>query len=290
MNDVVRVREFNRAVTQRVGALDNRFLGRNRSLGASRLLFEVGEAGSEVRELRARLGLDSGYTSRLLRTLRNQGLIRVTPSIRDSRVRTVILTAEGREERALLNRLSDEAASSILASLSEGQRRKLVEAMGTVERLLKASSVVLAVEDAGDATARACLEHYYGELNERFDTGFDPDRSLNPAAREMSPPAGYFVVARLHGEAVGCGGVKCRGDYGEIKRLWVDRGARGLGVARRVLGYLEDLARARGLPVVRLDTNKTLTEAIALYKSSGYYEIERFNDEPYADHWFEKRI
>ncbi len=290
MNDIARVREFNRAVTQRVGALDGRFLGRARSLGASRLLFEIGENGSEVRELRARLALDSGYTSRLLRTLQTQGLILLRPSTRDSRVRTATLTEAGRGERALLNRLSDEAAASMLAALSEKQRRTLVEAMGTVVRLLKAGSVVLTLEDAGSTTAKACLEHYYRELDERFDTGFDPERSLNPAAREMTPPAGYFVVARLHGEAVGCGGLKFRSGYGEIKRLWVAGASRGLGIARRILGHLEGLARERDLPVVRLDTNKTLTEAIALYRRSGYYEIERFNDEPYAHHWFEKRL
>ncbi len=76
-SSVARVRSFNRTVTQRIGALDDRFLGRGRSLGASRLLFEIGLEGAGVRELRARLGLDSGYLSRLLRTLERERLIEV---------------------------------------------------------------------------------------------------------------------------------------------------------------------------------------------------------------------
>ena len=72
--------------------------------------------------------------------------------------------------------------------------------------------------------------------------------------------------------------------------MWVAASARGLGLGRRLLGELEDHARRRGAPAVRLDTNRTLREAIALYRSSGYDEIDAFTAEPYAHHWFEKRL
>jgi len=76
----------------------------------------------------------------------------------------------------------------------------------------------------------------------------------------------------------------------ELKRMWIAPGARGLGVGRRLLSALEGEARRRGATAVRLDTNRNLTEAIALYQSAGYVEIPAFNDERYATHWFEKQL
>src|SRR6266516_6771491 len=76
-DQIAQVRQFNRLVTQRVGALEDHFLGRGRPLGASRLLFEIGERGADLRELRRRLGLDAGYVSRLIKALIKEGLIRL---------------------------------------------------------------------------------------------------------------------------------------------------------------------------------------------------------------------
>ena len=86
------VRRFNRAITQRIGALDDAYLSRGRSLGLSRLLWEIGPAGCEVRLLRARLGLDSGYLSRQLRRLEADRLVITDPDDGDARVRKVRLT------------------------------------------------------------------------------------------------------------------------------------------------------------------------------------------------------
>ena len=290
MDAIAKVRRFNRTVTQRIGALESRFLGRDRSLGASRLLFEIGPDGVEVRRLRARLDLDSGYTSRLLRGLEGEGLIRTGPSSGDARVRYVTLTRAGRREVALLNRLSDEAAAAMLERLSASQREALTGGMATVERLLLAAAVHLEVADPRSTSARYCLAQYFEELSARFETGFDPARSIPADAEEMTPPRGYFVLAGLNDEPVGCGALKVHPTHGEIKRMWVAGTTRGLGVGRRILGRLEELARERGLPLLRLETNKTLTEAHALYRSSGFREVERFNDEPYAHHWFEKSL
>src|SRR5499433_2360224 len=114
------VRSFNRAVTQRVGALNDAFLSRGRPLGQARLLWEIGPAGRDVRLLRSRLDLDSGYLSRLLRSLEDDGLIVVEPSHADGRVRTASLTARGLAEREELDRRSDGAAAAILEPLSAG--------------------------------------------------------------------------------------------------------------------------------------------------------------------------
>src|SRR3954452_19476864 len=108
---VALVRRFNRVVTQRVGALDERFLERDRPLGQSRLLWEIGADGSDTRSLRSRLDLDSGYLSRLLRSLEKEGLVVTEPQARDGRVRTVRLTDAGAAERAELDRLSDAFAA-----------------------------------------------------------------------------------------------------------------------------------------------------------------------------------
>jgi DNA-binding MarR family transcriptional regulator/GNAT superfamily N-acetyltransferase len=291
MHEIARVRSFNRTVTQRVGALQDRYLARARPLGASRVLWEIGEGATDVRSLRARLDLDSGYLSRLLRSLEGDGLVVVGPDRSDKRVRSVRLTARGRNERALLDRRSDELARSLLEPLSSDQRARLVDAMAVVERLLTAGLVEVAIDDPRSPGARYCLESYYAELNSRFDTGFDPERAISTTAEELTEPAGLLLVARLHGEPVGCGALKLQGDVPfYIKRMWVAPEARGLGVGRRLLAELEDHARRRGADVVHLETNKTLREAATLYRSAGYVEVDPFNDEPYAHHWFKKRL
>lgn len=290
MSTVAQVRSFNRTVTHRIGVLEGHFLGRARSLAASRLLFEIGPDGIEVRHLRARLDLDSGYTSRLLRGLEAEGLIRTGRSSSDARARWVTLTPAGRKELAALNRLSDKAAASLLDRLNETQRGALVAAMETVERLLLAGAVRLDVEDPRSLAARYCLGRYFEELATRFETGFDPARSISAGARELTPPHGFFVLATLNDEPVGCGALKCHAAHGEIKRMWVAPSFRGLGIGKRILDRLEALARERRLPLLRLETNKALTEAQSLYKSCGYREVRPFNDEPYAHHWFEKAL
>jgi DNA-binding MarR family transcriptional regulator len=132
MNDrsmIETVRGFNRIVTQRVGALQNSYLARDRSLAESRVLWEIGERDCEVRTLRSRLDLDSGYLSRLLRSLEASGLVTVGASQRDKRIRRAQLTEAGRRERALLDARSDELARSMLTALSADQRDRLVSGM-----------------------------------------------------------------------------------------------------------------------------------------------------------------
>ena len=291
-HQVERVRHFNRTVTQRIGALGDRFMSRDRPLGEARVLWEIGDPeGVTIRSLRTRLDLDAGYVSRLLRSLEEDGMATVGPHPGDGRVRVARLTEEGVEERALLDRLSDDLARSFLSPLSASQRDRLVEAMDTVERLLTAGLVEFRVADPTSPEARRCLEAYFGELRERFEGGFDHARSISAEADEITEPAGLLLLARLHGEPVGCGALKFHGDEpAELKRMWVDPSARGLGLGRRILGELEARARRRGVRTVRLETNRALTEAIHLYRSAGYEEVDAFNDETYAHHWFEKRL
>lgn len=285
------VRRFNRTVTQRIGALDDAYLSRDRPLGQARLLWEIAEEGTDVSTLRARLDLDSGYLSRLLRALEADGLIEVRPGEADGRERTAYLTPAGRAEWSVLDERSDELARAILGPLSAAQRERLVAAMADVERLLIASMVEISPRPPSDPQARFCMRSYFREVAERFEGGFDPERSRPVTDDELVPPAGLLLVATLHGEPVGCGALKFhRGAPAEIKRVWVAGSVRGLGLGKRMLAELEAQAARRRVRAVRLDTNRALTEAIQLYRSTGYREVPAFNDEPYAHHWFEKQL
>jgi DNA-binding MarR family transcriptional regulator len=288
---VDQVRRFNRIVTERVGALDDHFMGRDRPLGEARLLWEVGLDGCEVRLLRARLGLDSGYVSRLLRSLEAAGLVQVNAGGGDRRVRTVRLTAAGRRERATLDRRSDEHARSLLAPLKLEQRERLVAAMRDVERLLSAARVEFRSVDPEHLDAQYCLAEYVAELNRRSSHGFDPSVGATALPHEVRPPAGEFFVVYLHGDAVGCGAVKHHPDApAEIKRMWLSPGVRGLGLGRRLLDTLESCAIEGGARVAHIETSSVLPEALALYRSTGWIEVPAFNQEPFADHWLEKTL
>lgn len=284
------VRSFNRTVTQRIGVLEDEYLARGRPLGASRVLWEVAD-GTDARELRRRLDLDSGYLSRILRRLEDEGLVATAPSPTDQRVRTVRLTEAGRAERELLDQRSDALAAALVAPLDAARRAELVSAMGTVQRLLAAGLVEVAPEDPTSPAARRCEAAYYALLQRRFAEGFDPGTSHVAEDEQLRPPRGVLLLAWQAGQPVGCGALR-ETEHGapEIKRMWVADAARGLGIGRRLLAELEDEARRRGHHLIRLETNRSLTEALSLYRSSGYHEVEDFNGEPYADHWFEKRL
>src|SRR3954453_15645902 len=174
---VGRVRSFNRIVTQRIGVLDDAFLSRDRPLGPARVLWEIGPDGADVRALRERLDLDSGYLSRLLRSLERDGLVVAQAAPRDRRVRTVRLTDAGRAEREVLDRESDALADSLLAPLGEAQRERLVAAMAVVERLPTAGLVRVGIEAPRSEAARYCMGSYAAELDATFAGGFDPARS-----------------------------------------------------------------------------------------------------------------
>jgi DNA-binding MarR family transcriptional regulator/N-acetylglutamate synthase-like GNAT family acetyltransferase len=288
---IAQIRRFNRLVTQRAGALEDHFLGRDRPLGASRVLYEVGADGADLRDVGARLGLDSGYLSRLVRSLAADGLVALRAEPADERVRRVELTPAGCAEVAELNRRSDEAAGAMLAPLTEAQRDRLAAAMAEVHALLRAAGARIERVDPAREDARWCVAQYYAELAERFAEGFDPGRSIPADDAELRPPAGAFLLAHVDGEPVACGALKTVAPgIGSLKRMWVAGSVRGLGFGRRLLRALEAEARALGLETLRLETNRALAAAIHLYRSAGFEEVNPFNADPYAHHWFEKQL
>ena len=290
-DEISQVRRFNRLVTQRVGALDDHFLGRDRPLGESRLLYEIGADGADLRDLRRRLGLDSGYVTRLVQTLEEKGLIRLSPGTADQRLRRARWTAAGRREVREMNRRADEVAADLLDPLTPAQRTRLVAAMVEVHRLLQLAGLQIERVNPASPAARWCVGQYFDELNRRFEAGFDPAASLSADDRDLVPPRGAFLVASVDGEPVACGAVKSVSPgVGSLKRMWVAETVRGLGIGRRVLEALETQARELGMTTVRLETNQTLQEAIRLYRSAGFREVARFSSDPYAHHWFEKSL
>lgn len=285
------VRRFNRLVTQRAGALEDHFLGRARPLGQSRVLYEIGWQGAELRDVRARLGLDSGYLTRLVQALVEEGLLELEPAPEDERVRRARLTPSGLAEVGEMDRRSDASASAVLEPLSGAQRARLVDAMERVRRLLLASGVRIERVHPESREARWCVEQYYAELDRRFDSGFEASESLPAPASDLMSPRGAFLVASVEGRAVGCGAVKrLNAELGSVKRMWIAEEMRGLGVGRRILAAIEGEARRLGFTALRLETNRALREAIGLYTTSGYREVAAFNDDPYADFWFEKPL
>jgi DNA-binding MarR family transcriptional regulator/predicted N-acetyltransferase YhbS len=291
MTATATLRHFNRTYTQRIGLLDESFLGLGLPLAAARLVFEIGPTGTTVRELRDRLGLDSGYLSRLLRTLQARGLVVVEPDPDDLRRRRVTLTPKGHSTYRRLDNRSERLAEEILQALSERQRDRLTGALAAADLLVRAATVQLRRVDPRSALATQAVDQYFAELNRRFPNGFDAAAARAADTAAADDGASVFVVASSDGLPVGCGGVqRITAPIGEIKRMWVDPAWRGAGLGSRLLRHLETEAIQLGYHTVRLDTNASLTDAIALYERAGYRHIARYNDNPYAQVWLEKGL
>lgn len=288
LDPVARFRRFSRAVTSEVGALDNSFLGRGRPLGSARVLNAIGHGRTDVAEMRDYLGLDSGLMSRLLRGLEEGGLIETHPDPADGRRRVASLTDAGRREFGAYEEISNARAETLLARHPHSE--ELLAAMDLVASALGRDRIAFEEIDPRSDPARYCLGEYYAELARRFERGFDVSLSRDPDAKDMIRPRGSFIVAFSDGLPIGCVGLKGGNHYAEPKRLWVAPAARGLGLARRLMSAVEDTARELGITTLRLDTNRALPEAIALYRNSGWTEIDRYNDDPYPDFFFEKRL
>ena len=285
------VRRFNRTLTQRLGVLNESYLGQGRPLAEARLLFEIGPEGATVRDLRAHLGLDSGYFSRLLRKLEEQSLCYTEPDASDARVRRIVLSAQGQQAWQVLDQRSKDMAASLLFPLGQKQRASLLQAMAQVERLLLASAIHIELADPFSPDALSCIHAYFQELQQRFEEGFDPGQTVSAEPQELLPPHGYLLLARLNGKPVACAALNIKAQaFGEIKRMWVAPQCRGMGLAIRLLHALEQQARQAGVRVLQLDTHRSLTQARAMYQAQGYEQIPAYNDNPYAHYWFEKRL
>ncbi|SDS95410.1 bifunctional helix-turn-helix transcriptional regulator/GNAT family N-acetyltransferase [Actinoplanes derwentensis] len=276
VEQIERVRDFNRYYTQRLGVLTDRYLGQGRPFVQARLLFEIGDGGS-LADLRARFDMDAGYLTRQLSELDDQGLV----TVRDQAAE---LTDAGRHECAELEQRAAAGIAALLGELTAGQRERLVAAQDEIRRVLRAAAVTVEAVAPAAPAARECLARYAAELDALFPEGF--------AATTLTRPedvTGTQLLALEDGRPVGCGmWIRLGPGVAEIRHLWVADETRGLGLGRKLLSRLEVDAANHGISIIRLGTHPLLTEALALYRSSGYADIGKYSDVPYNQLAFEK--
>lgn len=290
LDAIARLRRFNRAVTREVGALDTSFLGRGRPLGAARVLQLVRPGGTDVALIRDRLALDSGLTSRFLRSLEAEGLITTATDPDDRRRRVARLTPKGQAEMAAYEAIGHDRAAGLIARAGS-RAGDLVAAMDLIATLLNRDQMDIREADPDAPEALACQRAYFDEILARVAIARPEYFPLpDPGADSYRPPRGSFLVAWSDDLPIGCVALRPLDDRtGEVKRLWVDASARGQGLSRRLMAAIEAEARAMGYSRLRLDTNSALTEAIALYRATGWTDIPAYTTPP-ADVWMEKPL
>ncbi len=290
LDAIARLRRFNRAVTREVGALDTSFLGRGRPLGMARVLQLVRPEGTDVALIRDKLALDSGLASRFLRSLEREGLIETDTDTADRRRRIARLTAKGQSEIAAYEAIGYDRAARLIAKAGS-RAGEVVAAMDLIATLLNRDQLDIREADPDSPEALACQRAYFDEILARVAIARPEYFPLpDPGADSYRPPRGRFLVAWSDDLPVGCVGLR-ELDHrtAEVKRLWVDASARGQGLSRRLMAAIEAEARLMGYQSLRLDTNSALTEAIALYRATGWTDIPPYTTPP-ADVWMEKPL
>lgn len=290
LDPIARLRRFNRAVVREAGALDTSFMGRGRPLGAARVLHLVRPEGTDVAVIRATLGLDSGLMSRFLRALEREGLIETRTDPGDRRRSVASLTASGQAEVAAYLALINAQSTEVLAKAGP-RADEVLAAMDLIATVLNRSRVDIHPADPDAPEALACQQAYFDEVVARVAIARPEYFPLpDPGAESYRPPQGRFLIAWSDDLPVACVGLRAlEGTVAEVKRLWVHASARGQGLSRRMMAAIETEARAMGFQRLRLDTNSALTEAIALYRATGWTDIPPYTTPP-ADVWLEKPL
>ena len=107
------------------------------------------------------------------------------------------------------------------------------------------------------------------------------DHELEDLQKKYAPPKGRLFVAMLGEKAAGCIGlIDLNGEGCELKRLYVKPEYRGRGLARELTRLILDEGKKAGYDYMLLDTLPFLGAAQALYRSVGFYEIEKYNNSP----------
>lgn len=150
--------------------------------------------------------------------------------------------------------------------------------------------------DVDEPVVVGLLREYIDEIASRYYGRPATDVEIDTAIAEDSndglhPPKGVFLLARTGAEPSGCVGFReLRPGVAEIKRMYVKPEVRGLGLGGRLLATAEQHARDLDFQSIRLDTRHDLVEARTLYAKHGFHEIPAYNNNPYAQHWFEKKL
>ena len=277
------MRRFNRFFTRRIGVLREGLLHSPYSLTEARVLFEVAHRDEvTASDLWRELGLDPGYLSRILGRLERGGLIGKARSETDGRRRLLSLTPEGKGAFSLLDDRSREEVAEMLGELSEGDQRRLLEAMRTIESVLDrgfkfSEPFLLRSHEPGDM---GWVVHRHGVLYAR-EYGWD-ERFEGLVARIVAdfidgydPARERCWIAEMNGERVGCVFVVKGGDtVAKLRLLLVEPEARGLGLGTRLVEECVRFARRTGYETLTLWTNSVLGAARHIYKERGFELVE----------------
>lgn len=273
------VRRFNRFYTRRIGVLQEGLLQSPYSLAEARVLYELAHRdGPAAAELGRDLGLDAGYLSRILRGLRRRGLVDRRPSAADGRRSLLGLTRRGRAAFADLDERSRREVGAMLGALPPGGQGRLVEAMGTIERLLggaprPAAPYLLRPPQPGDM---GWVVHRHGVL---YAEEYGWDERFEALVAEI---VARFVktfdskrercwMAEADGEVVGSVFlVKQSRTVARLRLMLVEPRARGMGIGTRLVGECIRFARQAGYGKITLWTNSVLLAARHIYEQAGF--------------------
>jgi DNA-binding MarR family transcriptional regulator/ribosomal protein S18 acetylase RimI-like enzyme len=282
---VPQLRRFNRLLTQRIGLVDERYLGTGLSFAHARLLYELASlAPLASHHLRRLIALDAASMSRGLTALATSRYVRRTIDPSDARKRILDLTPRGRGVLEQLDQRSDARVGGLVAGLPPADGKRLSEMLDLARRLLMKSMVRIEARSARDADVRAAQAAYLGEIARRFGRPLDP-------WNQGTIHALVSLVVMEGRRPIGCGALReLSPGVGEIKRMWLHPDARGIGLGARLLGELEEAARRKGHREIRLDTNARLGEAMSLYEAAGYRPTARYNDNPDATNFYVKTL
>ncbi len=281
--DVSTVRAFNRFYTRQLGLLDEAVYASAFSLTEARVLYELANRdGVTASELVRDLGLDAGYLSRLLAKFEAGGLITRTPSATDGRQTVLALTGKGRKAFAPLNRASHKQIAAMLAPLRPGDRERLVGSMRTIETLLGGAPepkvpYVLRGLQSGDIGWVIRRQGMLYTQEYGWDETFEGLVAEIAAAfvKTCDPRKERCWIAEREGEIVGSVFLVRQSDKtAKLRLLYVEPGARGLGIGRRLVEECIGFARAKGYKTLTLWTNDILVAARRIYQTAGFQLVK----------------
>lgn len=276
------IRAFNRFYTAKIGVLEEGLLESPYSLTEARVLYELAHReGLTATDLGRDLGLDPGYLSRLLKKFESQGLLARRRSHQDGRQQMLALTEAGRARFAPLEEKSRAEVADLLRPLATADRARLDAAMKTIRHLLDPG------QSAGDAVIRLYQPGDLGWIIHRqtrlYTQEFGWDGSFEAMLAEIAarfiatvqPSKEACWVAERAGEILGSVMlVEHSPGVAQLRILYVEAFARGLGLGARLVETCDDFARAAGYSKIILWTNSILLPARRLYEAAGYRLIE----------------
>ncbi len=293
------IRRFNRFFTRRIGVLREGLLHTPYSLAEARVLFEIAHRDDPTAsELSRELGLDPGYLSRILTRLEQQGLINKVRSENDGRRRILSFTPDGEDAFSLLDSRSREEVVEMLCHLSEGDQRRLLEAMRTIENILDkgfkfSEPFLLRPHEPGDM---GWIVHRHGVLyaqeygwDERFEALVA--QIVADFINNYDPAKERCWIAEMNGKIVGCVFlVKASDTVAKLRLLLVEPEARNLGLGTRLVEECIRFARRSGYKTLTLWTNSVLDAARHIYEEHGFELVEEeehhsFGQELVGQNW-----